>query len=78
MLVVLGDSVKVKVEVKDSIFLFKLPKGSILRSVSKKDLIALCFKLLKLTLLSEQQLNLSFFRVVYYGGIYECILFICH
>lgn len=72
MLVVLGDSVKVKV--KDSVFLSKLLIGRILSSVSKRDSIALCFKLLKLTLPSEQ-LNLSFFRMLYYGGIYEYIIY---
>lgn len=37
MLLVLGDSVKVEVE--DSTFLFKLPKGCIVCSLSKRDLI---------------------------------------
>lgn len=52
-----------KVEVND--FSFKLPKAIILCSFSKGDLMALCFELLKLALLSEQQLNLTSFRVAF-------------
>lgn len=56
------DTLEIKVEMEDSVFLFKLPKGgSIMFSFSKRDLIALSFKLLKWTLLSQQKLNFTFF-----------------
>lgn len=48
------DTLEMKVEMENSVFLFKLPEGgSIMCSFSKRDLIALCFKHLKPILLSQ-------------------------
>lgn len=37
MLLVLGDFVRMKLEIEDYIFLFRLPKGSIVCSLGKRD-----------------------------------------